>query len=183
VKGLIFILLVLVGLAAATLVMGAEPDSPALNGPCTANGTIRGRNYDAKNLPEVIRVPRDFTVTYTGTYGDATPGQERQYQGGGVSVEGPFDQTFRIADWGPGRTAKTSKSGPHNVSLDDRIPAGILVPVKGNHADVGRPCTGNGTLEIEGAGDFDPILQWAFRGLSALFFLLLLVAGFARVRG
>lgn len=181
-KGLIFILIVLVGLAAATVVMGTAPDPPGLTGPCSANGTIRGTNYDARNLPDIIRVPRDFTVTYTGTYGDATPGQERQYAGGGVSVVGPFDQSFQIAHWGPGRTAKTSKSGPYNVSLDDRIPAGILVPVKGNHSDSGRPCAGHGTLEIEGAGDFDDILQWTFRGLTALFFILLLFAGFARVR-
>ena len=129
-------------------------------------------------------MPRDFTVTYTGTYGDATPGQERQYQGGGVDIEVPFDQSFRLARWGPGRTAKTSKSGPYNVSLDDRIPAGILIPASGSHSDVGRPCSGNGTIEIEGedAGDFDEIISWVFRSFTALFFLLLLIAGFARVR-
>jgi hypothetical protein len=182
VKGLIFILIVLVALAGATLVLGTNPDPPGLDGPCSANGTIRGRNYDAKNLPDVIVVPRDFSVTYTGTYGDAIPGQERDYTGGGVSVVGPFNQSFRIANWGPGKTAKTSKSGPYNVNLDDRIPAGILIPASGNHADVGRPCSGHGTLKIEGAGDFDSILMWVFRGLTAFFFLLLLLAGRARVR-
>jgi hypothetical protein len=183
VKGLIFILIVLVALAGGTLVMGTTPDPPGLDGPCSANGTIRGRNYDAKNLPSVIVVPRDFSVTYTGTYGDATPGQERSYTGGGVSVVGPFNLRYTIESWGPGRTAKTSKTGPYNVNLPEQIPAGILIPASGSHADVGRPCSGHGTLKIEGAGDFDLILKWVSRGLTALFFLLFLLAGRARVRG
>ena len=182
-KGLIFILLVLVGLAGATLVMGTQPDSPGLTGPCSASGTIRGREYDARNLPDIIRVSRDFSVTYTGTYGDATPGQERQYTGGGVSIVGPFNRSFRIADWGPGSTAKTSKTGTHSVNLPEQIPAGVLIPAKGNHSDIGRPCSGHGTLEIEGAGQFDEVLKWVFRGVTLLFFIILLLAGLARVRG
>jgi hypothetical protein len=182
VKGLLFVLIVLIALAAGTLVLGATPEKPGLTGPCTATGTIGGTTYNASNLPDVIKVPREFTVQYTGTYGDATPGQQRDYQGGGVSVVGPFDQAFRIASWGPGKSDKTSKAGPHTVSLDERIPGGILVPAKGNHADIGRPCSGHGTIEIEGAGDFDDIAKWVFRGFTFLFFVLMLVAGFARAR-
>jgi hypothetical protein len=182
VKGLLFVLIVLIALAAGTLVVGATPEKPELTGPCTATGTIGGNTYNASNLPDVIKVPRSFTVQYTGTYGDATPGQQRDYEGGGVSVQVPFGQAFGIANWGPGKTDKTSKAGPYSVNLDDRIPGGILIPAKGNHSDIGRPCAGHGTIEIQGAGDFDDIVKWVFRGFSALFFILMLVAGFARAR-
>jgi hypothetical protein len=182
VKGLLFVLIVLIALVAGTLVLGATPEKPELTGPCTATGTIGSATYNASSLPDVIKVPREFTVQYTGTYGDAQPGQQRDYQGGGVSVEGPFGQAFRIASWGPGKTDKSSKAGPYHVSLDQRIPGGILVPVKGNHADIGRPCAGHGTIEIEGAGDFDMVAKWVLRSLTAVFFLLMLLAGMSRAR-
>lgn len=134
--------------------------SASLAGPCEATGTIAGTTYNAKSLPDVIKVARKGLVGYSGTHTAAVPDQERSYRGD-IDVDLFVRGAIGIAQWGPGKTKKTAKSGIHAYELDERLPSGVKIPISGEHRDSAGNCSGSAVIQIEGEGSLDAALEWA----------------------
>lgn len=166
--------------AASILFSSAAGASGALTGPCEGFGTIRGTEYNARTLPDVVIVDREMSVPYRGIHTGATEGEQRDYTGGGISVDAAFGIELAIADWGPGTTSKAEKVGTHDVELDEKIPGGVKVPVVGKHEDTAGDCSGTGVIMIEDAGSYDTILFVIFLVLTLVFGLLTGLAGRGR---
>lgn len=166
--------------SATILLSSAVGADAALTGPCEGFGTIRGTEYNARTLPDVVVVDREMSVPYRGIHTGAQEGTPRDYTGGGISVDAAFGIEFSIATWGPGTTAKTETSGTNELTLDEKIPGGVKVPVVGNHEDPAGDCSGTGVIMIEGAGSYDTILFLIFLILTLIFAVLTGMSGRGR---
>ena len=165
-------------MSTALVAIAAGPATASLSDDCDATGSFLGETYDAKDLPDVVEIEREMTVEYTGTHNEAPQGEVREYEGGEVGLSLPdvpgLPERIVLGSWGPGETANTSKTGTHTIDLDDRVPAGVLLPVDGFHNDSAGNCEGEGTVTIADEGPLDSLLKIIFLILTILFFLLFL---------
>jgi hypothetical protein len=155
--------------ASVLVVAGGSTAHAALNGPCTAVGTLRatGKAYDAK-VVDNITIPRVGDVDWKASTGKSG----RRLAVGEVRVKFPAPiGEVTVGDWGKnGKTTNAAgNSGDYHYDLPTLI-AGIKVPVSGDHSEPGVTCSGVVVVQIEGTSP----LAWA-----SLAFTVFAIAGLA----
>lgn len=152
------------GLATAA---GADVVSPP--GACTGTGSWQEGGISEASVDhvpsDVIEVPRSDTVSWFGSVGDATLGEEvpRREISGEVQIDLPIG-TVTIDDWG-GSSVRAANEGTHSYDLPELV-IGIEMALHGAHRENGSEvCSGSVNVVVDG-GAFDNPLAYA--GLAGM---------------
>jgi len=124
----------------------------------------------------VIVIPRADSVAWTAKLARPLLGTQRQISGS-LAVDLPAPLGTLVIDQWSGPSSKVTNSGVRTYDLPSLVPAGVVFKLRGDlHENGTMFCTGTASLRIAG-GPLRSPLAWISLGLTALFGVLLLLAG------
>jgi hypothetical protein len=154
---------VLAMLVSAGLPGAAAADIVSPAGACTGTATWTAGGVAAVSQQlspdDVITIPRQDTVSWSGTVLGPAPGTARTVDGRvSLRLPPPFG-SVAIARWS-GPTTATDKSGTYAYNLPSLVPAGVVLGLDASHDEGGaRHCSAQVGLIIAG-GMFDSPVIW-----------------------
>lgn len=128
---------------------GADVVTPP--GACFGSGTWQSTGQEentAEHVPsDVITIPQQDTVDWSGQVGDGT-GTERREIGGEIRVELPIGSVV-VDDWG-GESERYANAGEHTYKLPSVV-VGIEFTLTGSHSEGGSEvCSGSVGMVVDG---------------------------------
>jgi hypothetical protein len=143
-------ILLLGGVAVASLVIGASAGHAALTGPCEASGTLvkDGPTYNAKSLPGVVEIPRKDSVRWTGSVTPTVKEMPRPVKGEVVVHFPPPIGDVTVGSWGD-QSSKVENADTYVYDVPSVI-AGVEIPISGSHTEQGVTCKGSAVVKVRG---------------------------------
>jgi hypothetical protein len=143
---------------------GADVVTPP--GACFGSGTWESTGQtetSPDHVPsDVIAIPQQDTVAWTGQVGDGT-GSERREIGGEIRVQLPIGSVV-VDDWG-GESERYANEGEHTYELPSAV-IGIEMTLSGTHSEGGSEvCSGSVGMVVEGGLFDNPLAAGAVGGL------------------
>jgi hypothetical protein len=157
------VVLAAAGLAAPAAPSGADVVTPARA--CRGAGYWAQARFGERTVDletdDVVDIPLDDVVRWTGRVGEAKPGDttERRSVSGRIELELPLGQSRLVNDWG-GTSVKEATEGRHKYDLPFFF-KGVKMKLSGHHDEDGRRvCSGSVYVQVEGSALSNP-LTWA----------------------
>jgi hypothetical protein len=141
----------------AVPVLSASSAGATINGPCTANGVINTKSYNATQKSVVI--PRTGVVNWKGAISTGGGNAVRDIEGKVyLKFPWPFGKTvIANGDWN-GPSSSYANSGKYDYDLPSVL-VGPKFTLFGHHAERGRVvCTGSVEVQLSGSKLKNPIL-------------------------
>lgn len=157
------------GAAALGAILGAGPagaDVVTPPGACTGSGTWQSTGQEESSAEhqtsDVIVIPQQDTVSWSGQVGDGT-GTARREIGGEVRVELPIGSVV-VDDW-DGESERYANSGEHTYKLPSAV-IGIEFTLTGTHSEAGSEvCSGSVGMVVDGNLFSNPLGVGSLAGL------------------